>query len=89
MIAGLEEYINAGLNVMNLLDMKCGSRATITGLPSGEAGERLEALGLRNGKEIEKISIMPFGGPVTVMLDERHFAVSHSIAGMIELREAD
>ncbi|MEG1603051.1 MAG: FeoA family protein [Cloacibacillus sp.] len=72
---------------MNLIEMKSGSRAIITKLPEGEAEQRLEALGLRNGKEIEKISCMPFGGPVTVMLDGRNFAVSHGIAEQIELED--
>ncbi|MDO5115847.1 MAG: FeoA family protein [Synergistaceae bacterium] len=70
---------------MNLLEMKCGYHAVIDKLPDGEAGQRLEALGLRSGKKIEKVSSMPFGGPVTVMLEGRHFAVSHSIAGQIEI----
>ena len=39
-------------------------------------------------KEIEKRSCMPFGGPVTVMLEGRHFAVSHSIAEHIEIESA-
>ena len=71
---------------MNLIQIKDGDFAVITGVPEGEAGQRLEALGLRSGKKIEKISGMSFGGPVTVMLDGRQFAVSHSIAGMIEVR---
>ena len=72
---------------MNLIQIKDGDFAVIIGVPEGEAGQRLEALGLRSGEKIEKISGMPFGGPVTVMLDGRQFAVSHSIAGMIEVRE--
>ena len=59
---------------MNLVSMKSGERAGIKTLPSG--------------KEIEKISCMPFGGPVTVMLEGRHFAVSHSIAEHIEIESA-
>lgn len=74
---------------MNLIEMKSGERAVIKMLPEGEAAQRLEALGLRSGKEIEKISCMPFGGPVTVMLEGRHFAVSHSIAEHIEIEKAD
>ena len=73
---------------MNLVSIKSGERAVIKTLPEGEAAQRLEALGLRSGKEIEKISCMPFGGPVTVMLEGRHFAVSHSIAEHIEIESA-
>lgn len=70
---------------MNLLDIKDNEKAVIKNIPDGEAGERLEALGLRVGKEILKISDMPFEGPITLMLDGRHFAVAHGIAGQIEV----
>jgi len=70
---------------MNLLDIKNNDRAVIKSIPEGEAGERLEALGLRTGKEIQKISGMPFEGPITLMLDGRHFAVAHGIAEQIEV----
>lgn len=72
---------------MNLIDMKSGTTAVIKKLPDGEAEQRLEALGLRNGKAIEKVSCMPFGGPVTVLLEGRNFAVSHGIAEQIELED--
>ena len=72
---------------MNLVDMKSGTSARITRLPDGEAQQRLEALGLHSGKQIAKVSCMPFGGPVTVMLEGRHFAVSHGIAEQIELAD--
>ncbi len=70
---------------MNLIEMKSGTTAVIKKLPKGESGQRLEALGLREGKEIEKVSCMPFGGPVTVLLDGRNFAVSHGVAEQIKL----
>lgn len=72
---------------MNLIEMKSGTTAVINSLPDGEAEQRLEALGLRSGKTIEKVSCMPFGGPVTVLLDGRNFAVSHNIAEKIELKD--
>ena len=68
---------------MNLSQVTDGESAVIESVPDGEAGQRLEALGLRAGKKIEKISEMPFGGPVTVMLDGRHFAFSCGIASDI------
>ncbi len=73
---------------MNLIEMKSGERAVIKVLPEGEAAQRLEALGLRSGKEIEKISCMPFGGPVTVLLEGLHFAVSHGMAELIVIEMA-
>ena len=54
---------------MNLLQIKDEESAVIKSIPPGEAGERLEALGLRVGKRIQKVSGMPFGGPITLLLD--------------------
>lgn len=70
---------------MNLLQLKVEETAVIKSIPEGEAGERLEALGLRVGKRIQKVSGMPFRGPITLLLDGRHFAVAHAIAGKIEV----
>lgn len=74
---------------MNLLQVKDEESAVIKSIPEGEAGERLEALGLRVGKRIQKVSGMPFGGPITLLLDGRHFAVAHAIAGKIEIDGID
>ncbi len=74
---------------MNLLQVKDDESAVIKSIPAGEAGQRLEALGLRVGKKIRKISGMPFGGPITLLLDGRHFAVAHGIAGRIEVEGVD
>ena len=70
---------------MNLLQVRDDDFATIKSIPDDEAGQRLEALGLRVGKRIKRISGMPFEGPVTVMLDGRHFAVAHSVALHLEV----
>ena len=74
---------------MNLLQVKDEESAVIKSIPAGEAGERLEALGLRVGKRIQKVSGMPFGGPITLLLDGRHFAVAHASAGKIEVEGED
>ncbi len=74
---------------MNLLQIKDDESAVIKSVPPGEAGERLEALGLRVGKRIQKVSGMPFGGPITLLLDGRHFAVAHAIASKIEVDGID
>lgn len=70
---------------MNLLQINDNEYAIIKGLPSGESGQRLEALGLRAGKLVHKISGMPWGGPITLELDGRHFAVAHNVAANIEV----
>lgn len=70
---------------MNLLQVKNNEYAIISGIPEDESGQRLEALGLRVGKRIHKISGMPWSGPITLELDGRHFAVAHNIAERIEV----
>lgn len=70
---------------MNLLQIKNSEYAIIAGIPSGESGRRLEALGLRVGKRIHKISGMPWSGPITLELDGRCFAVAHNVAADIEV----
>ena len=56
-----------------------GQTAKITALPQGMSGRRLEALGLRPGKVVTKVSGMPFFGPVTIALDGRQIAIGHGI----------
>lgn len=70
---------------MNLLQVKNNEYAVIESIPDDESGKRLEALGLRGGKRILKISGMPWSGPVTVELDGRHFAIAHNVAAHIEV----
>jgi len=59
--------------------MKNGETVRILALPPGMSGRRLEALGLRPGKTVTKVSGMPFCGPVTIMLDGRQIAIGHGI----------
>lgn len=70
---------------MNLLQISDDGYAIIICLPAGESGQRLEALGLRAGKRIHKISGMPWEGPITLELNGRHFAVAHNVAAAIEV----
>ena len=51
--------------------------------PQDGCAERLEALGLRVGKVIEKVSGMPFHGPVTLLLDGRQIAIGWKISSSI------
>jgi ferrous iron transport protein A len=64
-----------------------GLEATITAMPAGECRRRLEALGLREGKRVRKVSGMPFCGPVTVLLDGRQIAIGHGVACRVEVAE--
>ncbi|HDQ93583.1 MAG TPA: ferrous iron transport protein A [Synergistetes bacterium] len=62
-----------------LCSMKNGQTGKIVLLPPGMSGRRLEALGLRPGKAVTKVSGMPFSGPVTIILDGRQIAIGHGI----------
>lgn len=72
---------------MNLLQVPNGNIAIIDEIPHGEAGLRLEALGLRKSKKIKKVSGMPFCGPITVLLDGRYFAIAHGIASKVRVKD--
>lgn len=65
--------------------LESGLDATVVVMPSGECRRRLEALGLREGKRVRKISGMPFCGPVTVLLDGRQLAIGHGVACRVEV----
>lgn len=66
-----------------------GTKATILELPGGECRQRLEALGLRVGKTVTKVSGMPFCGPVCLVLDGRQIAIGHGVASRIEVSAAE
>ncbi|NLV82382.1 MAG: ferrous iron transport protein A [Synergistaceae bacterium] len=72
---------------MNLLEVPNGGVAIIEKIPHGEAGQRLEAMGLRESKKIKRISGMPFCGPITVLLDGRYFAIAHGIASKVQVKD--
>lgn len=63
--------------------MRNGEEGIIHKIPAGECSRRLEALGLREGKKIRKISGMPFQGPVTVILEGRQIALGNGISRRI------
>mgnify|MGYP000957602663 CR=1 FL=1 len=67
----------------NLKDLQDGVTAQIVQMPSGECRCRLEALGLREGKIIEKVSGMPFHGPITVIVDGRQIAIGWRISSRV------
>ncbi len=82
-----------GNAALSLRDLPNGSFARIVKIisPQHSAPEhiaccsaaRLDALGLRVGKIVEKISGMPFHGPVTLILDGRQIAVGWNISSNV------
>lgn len=80
--------------VIALRDLQNGDSARIVQIVSPSQSEaeaplpgccaaRLEALGLRVGKIVEKVSGMPFHGPVTLLLDGRQIAVGWNISSNV------
>nr|WP_300524030.1 FeoA family protein [Aminiphilus sp.] len=69
-------------------DVPNGRRVRVVSLPRGESGARLEALGIRPGKIVTKLSGMPFSGPVALELDGRQIAVGHGVSRAILVEEA-
>ena len=83
------------MNPVSLRDLPRGSRARIVEMPAGgECSERLEAMGIRVGKDVVKLSGMPFHGPVTLLLGGRQIAIGWKMScsvmvlplGMEEMR---
>lgn len=69
---------------LSLKDLPNGALARIVQMPEKDGcADRLEALGLRTGKVVEKISGMPFHGPVTLQLDGRQIAIGWKISSSI------
>ncbi|MFB0504936.1 MAG: metal-dependent transcriptional regulator, partial [Candidatus Bathyarchaeia archaeon] len=56
---------------------------------SPELLEYLETLGLKPGTFLEVVQKAPFGGPITVRVDEKEHALSRLIAGLVGVRGID
>ena len=73
-----------GRKKLSLRDLANGEEGQITALPTGEGcADRLEALGLRAGKVVKKVSGMPFHGPVTLLLEGRQIAIGWRLSSGI------
>ena len=74
--------------VVSLRQMQPGQAGTVVQVLGGHGlVRRLEALGIRPGKKITKMSSMLMRGPVTVQLDSSQVALGFGMAGkiMVEL----
>lgn len=77
------------------MDANVNKQTTLARMSSGQAGtviqitggqhltQRLQALGIRHGKRITKVSSMFGHGPVTVQIDNTQIAVGFGMAGKI------
>ena len=71
---------------ISLLDLKPRETATVMEIKGGQAlANRLNALGIRPGKQITKVSSHFSNGPVTVLVDRAQIAIGHSMADKIML----
>jgi ferrous iron transport protein A len=70
--------------------MRGGGRGVVVRVRGGRGVVRkLEAMGLRPGKEVRKLGTQFMAGPVTVLIDGRQVAMGRGIARKIELRELE
>lgn len=69
---------------LSLGQMGTGQTGTILRILGGRGlNRRLEALGIRPGKKVTKISAMLFHGPVTLRTDHTQVAVGFGMANKI------
>jgi ferrous iron transport protein A len=69
---------------LTLAEMKTGQTGTVVGVLGGHGFvQRLDALGIRLGKKVTKISSTLFHGPVTLKVDSTQVAVGFGMARKI------
>jgi ferrous iron transport protein A len=68
----------------NLVQMRRGQHGTVLQLKGGHGlVNRLNALGIRPGKKITKVSAMLMRGPVTIEVDRTQIAIGFGMARKI------
>ncbi|MFO7957493.1 MAG: FeoA family protein [Candidatus Brocadiia bacterium] len=73
---------------MNLAELRAGQTAEVLALSGGMGMRRkLEAMGVRPGKTVRKLSSQFMAGPVTILVDGRQVAMGRGIARRVEVRE--
>lgn len=72
--------------VTNLERLPVGRSAVVVELRGGRGMiGKLEAMGLRSGKRVHKLSTQFMAGPVTVVVDGRQLAMGRGIARRIQV----
>lgn len=73
-----------------LKDLPCGIDAEIMGIDGGAGIQsRLRALGLCEGKKVQKLCNVRLGGPVIIMIDRAQVAIGKRMAEKIIVRPLD
>ncbi|RDV81715.1 FeoA family protein [Ammonifex thiophilus] len=77
-------------NLCPLTLLKNGSKARIAYFVAGaQAEKRLRALGLAPGKEIVKVSGLPFHGPVVININHSQVALGYGLAQRVMVEVLD
>ena len=79
-----------GMSDKLLTELKKGDKAVILGIDAGTSTiKRFCALGISQGKVIQKISNVRLGGPVILLIDRAHIAIGHGMAKKVVVRKID
>ena len=69
---------------LSIGELRPGEKAVIRSVVGGLGiVRRLEALGLRPGKNLTKVSSQFLGGPITIIVDGRYVALGRGIAARV------
>ncbi|NLW49862.1 MAG: ferrous iron transport protein A [Candidatus Brocadiaceae bacterium] len=72
--------------VTNLEQLPPGRNAVVVALGGGRGMvNRLEAMGVRPGKQVRKVSTQFMAGPITVLVNGRQLAMGRGIARRIQV----
>lgn len=72
---------------VTLAQMRTGQTATVVGVMGGPGlVRRLDALGIRPGKQVTKVSSALFHGPITLRVDSCRVAVGFGMARRIMVK---
>jgi ferrous iron transport protein A len=72
---------------LTLAQMRTGQKGTVVGVMGGPGLiRRLDALGIRPGKQVTKISSTLFHGPITLGVDSARVAVGFGMARRIVVK---
>jgi len=76
--------------VTNLAELPAGGTGVVVSLGGGFGMvRRLDALGLRPGKSVRKLSSQFMAGPVTILIDGREVAMGRGIARRVQVRVSE
>ena len=79
-------------NKISLVEMRTGEKGKVVGIQGGYGmTRRLEALGIREGKEIKKLSAQLMRGPVVIQVSNTRVAIGFGMARriIVEVSEND